>query len=138
MTLLEFVQKHIKTKVDFDGAYGAQCVDLFRQYCKDVLGIPHTGAVAGAKDLVERYGDLPKERGHFALIKWRYGGQRGDVAVWGATKGNPYGHVAIVLETQIDTLVVFEQDGFAQDGAKLVERSVDGVIGYLRKYPQRM
>ncbi|MCM1218934.1 MAG: CHAP domain-containing protein [Lachnospiraceae bacterium] len=136
MTLLEFVQRHIKTRVDFDGAYGAQCVDLFRQYCKDVLGIPHTGAVAGAKDLVERYGDLPKEREHFALIKDRRNALRGDAAVWGATKGNPYGHVAIVLEARPDVLTVFEQDGFEQDGAKLAERSMGGVIGYLRKYPE--
>lgn len=136
MTLLEFVQRHIKTKVDFDGAYGAQCVDLFRQYCKDVLEIPHTGAVAGAKDLVERYGDLPKEKEFFALIEDPHTALRGDVAVWGATKGNPYGHVAIVLEAEADSLVVFEQDGFAQDGAKLAERSAKGLIGYLRKYPE--
>lgn len=138
MNLLNFVQKHIKAKVDFDGAYGAQCVDLFRQYCKDVLGVPHTGAVAGAKDLVERYGDLPKEREHFALIKDPRSAIRGDVAVWGATKGNPYGHVAIVLETSPNSLVVFEQDGFAQDGAKIAERGIGGVIGFLRKYPDEM
>ena len=34
MTLEEFVNKYIGRKVDFDGAYGAQCVDLFRQYNK--------------------------------------------------------------------------------------------------------
>lgn len=135
MTLLEFVQKYVKTKVDFDGAYGAQCVDLFRQYCEDVLGIPHTGAVEGAKDLVEKYRFLARERERFALITDRYSAQRGDVAVWGATQGNPYGHVAIVLEARADRLAVFEQDGFAQDGAKIAERSVSGVIGYLRKYP---
>ena len=27
-------------KVDFDGVCGAQCVDLFRQYNKDVWGNP--------------------------------------------------------------------------------------------------
>lgn len=133
MTLWEFVQKHVKTKVDFDGAYGAQCVDLFRQYCKDVLGIGHTGAVVGAKDLVERYDALPQEKEHFALVRDSGDVLQGDVAVWGAFGGNPYGHVAIVLEASGEKLVVFEQDGFAQDGAKIVDRSADGVIGYLRK-----
>ncbi len=138
MTLWQFVQKHVKTKVDFDGAYGAQCVDLFRQYCKDVLGIGHTGAVEGAKDLVERYKELPKERENFVLIIDRYCVERGDVAVWGATESNPYGHVAIVLEGGVDSFLVFEQDGFAQDGAKIAERSAEGMIGCLRAYPQRM
>ena len=55
MTLLEFVNKHIGKKVDFDGYYGPQCVDLYRQYCQDVWEIPHTGSVEGAKDLVEKY-----------------------------------------------------------------------------------
>lgn len=136
MTLWQFVQRHVKTKVDFDGAFGAQCVDLFRQYCKDVLGIGHTGAVVGAKDLVERYDALPKERENFALVTDRYNVLPGDVAVWGATGGNPYGHVAIVLDAGTGGIVVFEQDGFKQDGARIAERSTDGVIGYLRKYQQ--
>lgn len=136
MTLWQFVQKHVKTKVDFDGAYGAQCVDLFRQYCEDVLGIGHTGAVVGAKDLVERYDDLPKEKDRFALISDKYNVLPGDVAVWGAGGGNPYGHVAMVLEADGGSLVVFEQDGFAQDGARIAERSRNGVIGYLRAYPR--
>ncbi len=135
MNLWEFVQKHIKTKVDFDGAYGAQCVDLFRQYCKDVLEIPHTGAVNGAKDLVEQYDKLPLEKKYFFVVKDKYTAQSGDVAVWGATKTNKYGHVAIVLKANARTLLVFEQDGFRQDGARLAERSTDGIIGYLRAFP---
>lgn len=136
MTLWQFVQKHVKTKVDFDGHFGAQCVDLFRQYCADVLEIRHTGAVVGAKDLVERYDALPKEKEHFALTTDKHNVLRGDVAVWGAGGGNPYGHVAIVLEADASTLLVFEQDGFRQDGARIAERSKDGIIGYLRAYPR--
>jgi hypothetical protein len=30
MLLEDFVKKYNKKKVDFDGVYGAQCVDLFR------------------------------------------------------------------------------------------------------------
>ena len=39
MCLDEFVKKYENKKVDFDGVYGAQCVDLFRQYVKECLGI---------------------------------------------------------------------------------------------------
>ncbi|WP_252722587.1 hypothetical protein [Treponema phagedenis] len=41
MSLDEFVKKYLGKKVDYDGHYGAQCVDLFRQYCKDVLNPAH-------------------------------------------------------------------------------------------------
>ena len=61
----EFINKYINTKVDFDNAFGAQCVDLFRQYCKDVLNIPHTGAVEGAKDVFLNYDKLPLEQKYF-------------------------------------------------------------------------
>ena len=56
MELSDFVRKYDGCKVDFDGVYGAQCVDLFRQYAKECLVIPeHTGSCStsgGAKDSV--------------------------------------------------------------------------------------
>ena len=134
MTLLEFVNKNCGKKVDFDGYYGAQCVDLFRQYCRDVLDVPHTGAVEGAKDLVERYWSLPVERKHFVLCKDAASAKSGDVVVWGATDKNRYGHVAIAVAEDENVLLVFEQDGFKQDGAKLAWRSKNNVIGVLKKW----
>ena len=134
MTLLEFVNRNCGKKVDFDGYYGAQCVDLFRQYCKDVLEVPYTGAVEGAKDLVERYWSLPVERKHFVLCKDAASAKSGDVVVWGATDKNRYGHVAIAVAEDENVLLVFEQDGFKQDGAKLAWRSKNNVIGVLKKW----
>lgn len=137
MDLLEFVQKYIKTKVDFDGAYGAQCVDLYRQYCKDVLGVPRTEPVEGAKDLALCYGKNPIEQAAFALVEDRWCARAGDVAVWGATKTNPYGHVAIVVKVRANgRLAVFEQDGFNQDGAKLAWRDNENLIGLLRRWSE--
>ena len=61
MTLDEFVKNYEGKQVDFDKAYGSQCVDLFRQYSKEVLQIPeHTGAVEGAKDLYLNFSSMPK------------------------------------------------------------------------------
>lgn len=68
MKLDEFINKYINTKVDFDGAFGAQCVDLFRQYCKDVLDIPHTGSVDGAKDIYLNYYKMEGEKKYFYNI----------------------------------------------------------------------
>ena len=132
MKLSEFIQKNIGCKVDFDGLWGAQCVDLFRQYCKDVLGIPRTEPVEGAKDLFLKYDSMPKLKKYFVAMKTR-DARYGDVIVYGATEKNRFGHVAIAVSTIDDnTHLVFEQDGFRQDGAKLVERNSASVIGILR------
>lgn len=133
MDVIEFVNKYHGKKVDFDGAYGAQCVDLFRQYCKDVLRAGHTGAVEGAKDLYLNYANLPAECKYFDRIsdtKPRIG----DVCVWGATTTNKYGHVAICLGMDEDSgfILVFEQDGFKQDGAKISTRLTKNLLGVLR------
>lgn len=135
MTLEEFVKKYIGKKVDFDMVYGAQCVDLFRQYNKEVWGNPHTGAVDGAKDLVVNYERMPLEQRFLSLVPVNRDFVKvGDVAVWNATEVNKYGHVAIVVGLLGDeSLIVFEQDGFKQDGAKLNVRSRDNLLGFLRK-----
>lgn len=130
MTLEEFVRKHNGKKVDFDGAFGAQCVDLFRQYNKDVWENPHTGAVEGAKDLFLNFKNLPAEVKYLKIVK---SPSVGDVVVWGATDANKYGHVAILLGFVGELFIVFEQDGFKQDGAKLNVRKKDNLLGYLRK-----
>ena len=132
MKLDEFINKHINTKVDFDNAFGAQCVDLFRQYCKDVLNIPHTGAVEGAKDIFLNYDKLPLEQKYFKKYSTN-NPKPADVIIWNETKTNKYGHIAIVVSSLSNNKVlVFEQDGFKQDGAKLAIRTTENILGVLR------
>lgn len=129
MTLTQFIKKYLGTKVDFDGKFGSQCVDLFRQYCADVLEVPKTPAVEGAKDLIENPGTL-KVTKDSALADY----SRGDVLIWGATKTNKYGHVAILVDVyNTKYFVVLEQDGFRQDGVKLSFRSRENLLGCLYK-----
>lgn len=131
MDMTTFLNRTMGRKIDFDGHYGAQCVDLFRQYLLDVHGTPHTGGVVGAKDLWLNYERLPKEVE--SLEKVGLGEALcGDVVVWGSTKGNPYGHVAIYINRIGDDILVYEQDGFRQDGAKFAQRKPDGLLGLLR------
>lgn len=135
MKLEDFIEKYNGKKVDFDGAFGAQCVDLFRQYNSDVFNFPHTGAVEGAKDLFLNYDKLPKERAYYDRIPETGSvGRIGDVVIWNGTETNKYGHVAIFLGYVAKSFVlVFEQDGFKQDGAKITVRKKDNLLGYLRK-----
>lgn len=136
MTINEFCTKYRGQKVDFDGFAGAQCVDLARQFMKDVQGIPeYTGACAtsgGAKDLYLDYEKMPVEKKYFKQIVKDY--KIGDLIIWGETSKNKFGHVAIFLACDFanTSILVFEQDGFAQDGAKYSWRSLSGVLGALR------
>ncbi len=134
MILDEFLKKYEGKKIDYDGRYGAQCVDLFRQYCKDVLNIPHTGGVIGASELYTRYENLPLEQKHFTRIPFTGTPPlAGDVVIFKATPKNGFGHVAIVLAANDKTMTVFEQDGYAQTGAYITERKYYNVLGFLRK-----
>lgn len=135
MTLTEFVDKYNGKKIDYDGRYGAQCVDVFRQYCKYVLAIPHTGGVVGAAELYTKYEAMPLEQKYFERIPYKAGMQpkAGDVVIFGSTKTNSYGHVAIVLDASTKEIAVFEQDGFKQDGAHVGSWNYARVLGFLRK-----
>lgn len=80
-----------KNRVDTDGYYGKQCMDLYNDYCNRVLGLKNVGASC-AKDIlnnknimdnVERIDNYPN-----------FVPEKGDIAVW---LGGKYGHVAICL-----------------------------------------
>lgn len=121
MTLLEFVKKWDGKKADYDGAYGAQCVDLYRMYCKEVLGIQQTPPVNGAKDIWNKCGSFKRRVSMF---------KPGDIFVYGESYGK-YGHVAIAVANLQGSWIVFEQDGYKQDGAKLAVRDESGLLGAL-------
>lgn len=127
MTLTQFIKKYLGTKVDFDNSFGCQCVDLYRQYCKDVLDIPQTPKVEGAKDIFTNPGILctikESSTADYSV---------GDILVWGPTDSNKFGHVAILVAIyNTNNFIVLEQDGFKQDGVKLAFRSRNNLLGYL-------
>ncbi len=136
MELESFVNTYLGKKVDADGCFGAQCVDLFRQYVKDVWSIKeHTGPCAttgGAKDLYLDYNKMPLEKKYFTRSSTK-SPKPGDVVIWDSSPTNKYGHVAICLGLLGDSVIVFEQDGFKQDGAKVNIRSKKNMLGVLRK-----
>lgn len=137
MTLELFANTYLGKEVDVDGCFGAQCVDLFRQYVKDVWEIKeHTGSCAttgGAKDLYLDYNKMPLEKKYFTRVRTKLP-KSGDVVIWDSTDKNEFGHVAICLGLLgTDTIIVFEQDGFKQNGAKINLRSKKNMLGVLRK-----
>lgn len=132
MTLTAFIKKNLGKKLDYDRNKSFQCVDLYRFYLEEVLKVPQTPALGedgGAKDIIEKHGNL-----NVTLDSTLADYSRGDILIWGATKTNRYGHVAILVDVyNTKYFVVLEQDGFAQDGVKLNFRSRENLLGCLWK-----
>lgn len=126
MTLKEFITKWDGKLCDYDGAYGAQCVDLYRQYCKEVLEVPQSPPVIGAKDIWDNY---VKE-----LVAFNNTPEgipvEGDIVIWGS---GTYGHVAIFIEGDVNRFISFDQN--YPDGTSCHKQvhSYSGVLGWLRK-----
>lgn len=86
--------------LDYDNAYGQQCVDLFRYYLqyKGVSQVPSMGRSGGAKELFENPTQVQamRQRG-FKQIGKNSNGMKGDIAVFGAGLGAGFGHVGVIV-----------------------------------------
>lgn len=56
MNYFAWVERHLGKAVDFDGAYGAQCVDLIKYQLKEIHAIS-PGSWGNARDYYERFAD---------------------------------------------------------------------------------
>lgn len=111
MDYREFFNKYNGKKVDFDGYYGPQCVDLFNQYLKDVLGINNPiqqFPVASAYQIW----DYAKNNNKFKRIENTPTGvpQQGDIIIWKKTSSLPHGHVAIFDNGDVNGFTSFDQN----------------------------
>jgi hypothetical protein len=134
MTLQNFVDKYKGKPVDFDGAYGAQCTDLARQYMKDVWGFAkQPESVIGASDFYFKHESRLVQRELCSCVRFT-GTVRppvGSLVVFNSTGTNQYGHIAICLNTDQKGMEVFEQDGIANAKALAKGRAQKGAyIGY--------
>jgi hypothetical protein len=112
MTLDNFVKTYLGKKVDFDGYYGGQCVDLFRQYVKDVLDKPQPKGVQGAKDFWTNFSTDANLKNNFTKIPNSPTAvpQKGDVMIWDSWTGNNFGHVAIFLDGDVNSFTSLDQN----------------------------
>jgi len=145
MTLQEFVDKYKGAAVDFDGKYGAQCVDLARQYFKDVWELPkQPEPVTGAADFFFKHESRPAQRELLNCVP--YVGTpppAGAVVIFKSSGTNKYGHIGVCLDADASGMDVFEQDGIVnekalnegreQKGAYTGRWSYDRLVGWLAK-----
>lgn len=129
MTFDAFIAKYDGKGIDWDGQFGNQCVDLYRQYAKEVLGFPQSPPVPGAKDVWNTYLADKYER-----IDNTPSGvpQKGDIVIWGAKYG-PFGHIAVFLEGDASKFKSFDQNDPVGTKCHIQEhKSYTGVLGWLR------
>lgn len=121
---------------DFDGVYGAQCVDLFDYYYQFLTNrnpLSDGHGVNGAKDLwYQNWADFDKIADSSALVP-----QPGDVLIYGSSWGGGYGHVEICVSSDANgsTVVGNNLQGNPSLPAQKVYRTwarMGGLLGVLR------
>lgn len=133
ITYTNFKKKWLGKAIDYDKAYLAQCVDVYRQYCHE-LGFKQSPSVRGAVNIWDTY---LKE--NFTRITNTPTGvpQQGDVIIWG-TKISSYGHIAIFDSGDVNNFYSLDQN-WPTDGGKGVlhrqKHTYNGVLGWLRPKP---
>jgi hypothetical protein len=148
MNLQGFVDKYKGQPVDFDGSFGAQCVDLARQYFKEVWGFTRQPeGVIGAADFYFKHENRRAQRElcdcHMFSIADGHVPPVGAVVIFGSTGTNQYGHIGICVNADTEGMDVFEQDGIAnekalkegrpQKGAYIGRWNYDRLLGWLTK-----
>lgn len=116
MTYNDFIWKWNTRYCDYDGWYGNQCVDLMRQYCKDVyyvdgyVAIPSRG---NAKDIFKNF----KSNSYFRKVNNTPNGipKKGDIIFFKTSTWFPFlfgfaGHVGIVDQAGLYDMVIFNQN----------------------------
>lgn len=129
MTLEQFIKKWKGNPVDFDGAYGAQCMDLMHQYVTEVLELsdPSILAAPAAKDVYNNF----RWGKYFDKIVNTPNAvpERGDIIIWG---GGDWGHIAIFVEGDVNTFTSFDQNYPVGSAPHLQEHTYENVLGWVR------
>jgi hypothetical protein len=135
MKLKEFIGKYDGKYLDWDGAFGAQCVDQARFYFSEVCGLERQPAgVVGAKDFYLLFEKDPVLKGNFQKIPNtpEFVPKPGDVVIWDKSKTNPYGHIAIFVEGDVRSFDSLDQNLPAGSACRLVHHTYSNVLGFLR------
>lgn len=113
MNYLEFKNKWIGKRVDFDGVYGFQCVDLVKQYMHECYGL-NPGAWGDAIDYWNKTNSTVLTKFDKSLTP---NPPQGSIVIFYGNAGNVYGHIGIVdgiTDASVNTL---EQNGSTGGGS---------------------
>lgn len=133
MTFDTFIKTYLGKKVDYDNAYGGQCVDLFRQYLHDVLGLSQPKGVVGAADFWTNYSTDEVLYKNFDKIPNTPTGvpQKGDVMFWNKRAGGGFGHVSIFIEGDVTGFTSLDQNFPTLSLVTKTKHTYTNVLGWL-------
>lgn len=125
---------------DMDGAYGAQCWDLWAKYSMDMYGMSIQDCITPTGYAGGLYTSYPVsarcEQVYERIPASGYSPVAGDVAIWGYSTYTPYTHVAIVAGNdgvKNNSIYIITQN---PDASALKWFPIDGLLGYL--HPRAM
>ena len=112
---MAWVQSQVGNSIDYDGAYGAQCVDFIKAYY-NYLGV--TPVRGNGRDYASNA--LPAG---WTRIQGAQP-QKGDILVYLGSSSNPYGHVAIY---ESDYVTYHQNYGGKQYVTKITNRAYNNM-----------
>lgn len=132
MTFDEFINKYDGKKIDYDGFHDGQCVDLYRQYVKEVLEFPQSQPVEGAKDVWDTY-----LKDKYTRVANTPDGipDKGDIVIWNSGAGT-YGHIAIFIEGTTGSFKSFDQNWPVGSPCHIQGHYYSNVLGWLKPIKQ--
>ena len=103
ISYLRYKREHLWKYIDADGKFGFQCMDLIRNYCKEVYWF-NMWVTSQARDVNNTH-TLP---GRKKLIIWTEDFKKWDIIILDLWK---YWHIGIVDKIEKDWISILEQNG---------------------------
>lgn len=114
MSYQSFKGQWIGKRVDYDGVYGFQCVDLIKQYLAQEFGLKPT-AWGNAIDYF--YSPNPAITAKFDRLSTT-SARTGDIVIFKGINGNPYGHIGVAdSDVGLINVNTLEQNGATGNGS---------------------
>lgn len=138
LTTDQFVTKWNGKGIDFDGAYGDQCMDLMHQYIVEVLGLTDGRILAAeyARYVYESFSNIFGNQ-YFEKIANTATNvpQKGDILFWKANVPGLTGiagHVAIFINGDVNSFNSFDQNYPTATKCHIQHHTYAGLYGWLR------
>lgn len=108
--LTSYIRSMLGKSVDYDKAFGAQCVDLVRDYADKSMG-RKIGTFSGSAINGWNTGS-PFVGTQWRRVRYKKGllPNSGDIVFFAPTRVNKFGHVAIVSSADLSSVTVLEQN----------------------------
>lgn len=107
ITADQFFVKYNLKYIDYDGYYGYQCMDLYRQFVKEVYGCQQSPPVRGAANVWTTYNSTFFDRIPNGPVNYP---QKGDIIIWDTRAGGGFGHIAIAMDARSYDFNSFDQN----------------------------